>query len=100
MVGVGHTYFVYLLASRINGTLYAGVTNDLIRRIGEHRDHLVEGFTKTYNVTRLVWYEAYGDIEAAIRRERQIKKWNRAWKIQLIERDNRRWDDLYEGLLG
>jgi putative endonuclease len=100
MVEVGHTYFVYLLASRINGTLYVGVTGDLLNRTIQHREHMVEGFTKKHDVTRLVWYEAYGDISAAILREKQIKKWNRAWKIQLIEKDNPRWDDLFDALLG
>jgi putative endonuclease len=95
---VGRTYFVYILASRINGTLYVGVTNDLLRRVSEHRDHLVEGFTKTYDVTRLVHFEAFGDIAAAIQREKQLKNWQRAWKIQLIESGNPRWDDLYDTL--
>ena len=100
MVGeVGRTYFVYILASRINGTLYVGVTNDLLRRISEHRNHLVAGFTKTYNVTRLVHFEAFGDVTAAIQREKQLKNWQRAWKIQLIESTNPRWDDLYDTLV-
>ena len=100
MVGeVGRTYFVYILASRINGTLYVGVTNDLLRRVSEHRNHLVAGFTKTYNVTRLVHFEAFGDVTAAIQREKQLKNWQRAWKIQLIESTNPRWDDLYDTLV-
>ena len=100
MVGeVGRTYFVYILASRINGTLYVGVTNDLPRRVSEHRNHLVAGFTKTYNVTRLVHFEAFGDVTAAIQRENQLKNWHRAWKIQLIESTNPRWDDLYDTLV-
>ena len=98
MSEVGRVYFVYILASRINGTLYVGVTNDLLRRATEHREHLLKGFTKRYNVTRLVHYEMFGDINEAIRREKQLKNWQRAWKIQLIEADNPRWDDLYPTL--
>jgi putative endonuclease len=85
MSEVGRVYFVYILASRINGTLYVGVTNDLLRRATEHREHMLKGFTKKYNVTRLVHYEMFGDINEAIRREKQLKNWQRAWKIQLIE---------------
>ena len=88
-------YFVYILASKLGGTLYIGVTNDLIRRAYQHRSKLVEGFTKQYGVTRLVWYETHTDIEAAITREKQMKKWNRAWKVRLIEETNPNWDDLY-----
>jgi putative endonuclease len=87
-------YFVYMLASRRNGTLYVGVTNDLGRRIGEHKDKVVPGFTKRYGVILLVWYEAFADINDAIVREKQIKGWNRAWKIRLIEKDNSGWNDL------
>jgi putative endonuclease len=89
------TYWVYILASRIGGTLYIGVTNDLIRRTYEHRMGLVAGFTKEYGVHRLVYFEQYTDIDAAIRREKRLKKWNRAWKIQLIEDANPNWADLY-----
>lgn len=92
---VGRVYFVYILASRINGTLYVGVTNNLLSRVTQHREHMLKGFTKTYNVTRLVHYEMFADINEAIRREKQLKNWQRAWKIQLIEADNPRWDDLY-----
>ncbi|MBI1203652.1 MAG: GIY-YIG nuclease family protein [Rhodopseudomonas sp.] len=88
-------YYVYILASRIGGTLYIGVTNDLVRRVYEHRSKAVEGFTRQYDVTRLVYFEACSDIEAAIMREKQMKRWNRAWKIRLIEEDNPNWDDLY-----
>ena len=91
-------YFVYILSSRINGTLYVGVTNNLLSRVTQHREHMLEGFTKRYDVTRLVHYEMFGDINEAIRREKQLKNWKRAWKIQLIEADNPRWDDLYETL--
>jgi putative endonuclease len=92
------TYFVYILASRRNGTLYIGVTNDLVKRVWEHRSGLVDGFTRKYGVKRLVWFESTPDVLAAITREKQIKKWNRAWKIELIERKNPEWSDLYEGL--
>lgn len=87
-------YFVYMLASRRNGTLYVGVTNDLARRIGEHKGKAVPGFTERYEVALLVWYEAFGDINDAIAREKQIKGWNRAWKIRLIEKENSGWNDL------
>ena len=93
------TYFVYLMASQKNGTLYAGVTNDLIRRVHEHKSDFVEGFTKQYGVHTLVWFESTDSIEAAIRREKQLKNWKREWKIALIETDNTQWVDLYEGLL-
>lgn len=92
-------YFVYLLASKRNGTLYAGVTNDLPRRIGEHKQKAVPGFTRTYGVDMLVWFEAFADVNDAIAREKQIKGWNRAWKIQLIERTNPVWNDLAPGLV-
>lgn len=86
---------VYILASKIGGTLYVGVTNDLVRRVYEHREKLADGFTKKYGVNKLVYYETHSDIEAAIMREKQIKKWNRAWKIRIIEDENPNWDDLY-----
>jgi putative endonuclease len=92
-------YFVYLLASKRNGTLYAGVTNDLVRRVGEHKEKAVPGFTRRYGVTILVWYESYDEINAAIVREKQIKGWNRAWKIRLIEKNNPVWNDLAPGLM-
>jgi putative endonuclease len=92
---VERTYWVYILASRLGGTLYIGVTNDLVRRVYEHRMGLAEGFTKKYRVHRLVYFEPYGDVEEAIRREKRLKKWNRAWKIRLIEEHNPNWDDLY-----
>jgi putative endonuclease len=90
------TYFVYLLTSRRHGTLYLGVTSNLLRRIWEHKDKVVPGFTTTYCVDRLVWYEAHADVAAAITREKQIKKWRRDWKIALIEAENFDWRDLYE----
>jgi putative endonuclease len=95
---VGVTYFVYLLASRRHGTLYIGVTRDLLRRVWVHKNKVVPGFTTTYGVDRLVWYEAYTDVTAAITREKQIKKWRRDWKIALIEAENPGWRDLYESI--
>ncbi len=88
--------YVYILASKKNGTLYVGVTSDIVKRIWEHRNHVVPGFTKQYNVTKLVYYEEHGDIYEAITREKRIKKWFREWKIELIESLNPSWDDLYE----
>ncbi|MCP4269637.1 MAG: GIY-YIG nuclease family protein [Candidatus Brocadiaceae bacterium] len=88
-------YYVYILASKRNGTLYVGVTNDLIRRVYEHKNNLVEGFTKKYNVHRLVHFESTSDVKAAIHREKCIKKWKRSWKIKLIETHNPGWRDLY-----
>ncbi|HLT45637.1 MAG TPA: GIY-YIG nuclease family protein [Rubricoccaceae bacterium] len=90
--------YVYILASGYNGTLYIGVTNDLLRRTWEHRHGVIEGFTKRYGVHRLVYYEAFQDIRDAIVRERRLKKWNRAWKLRLISAANPTWDDLYEQL--
>ena len=92
-------YYVYILASKKNGTLYTGVTNDLIRRIHEHKEGLVEGFTKKYAISRLVHYEGYSDIAEAIAREKCIKKWKRQWKVELIEESNSQWEDLYYGLI-
>ena len=88
-------YYVYMLASKIGGTPYIGVTNKLVRRAYEHREKLVEGFTKQCDVAKLVYYEVQTEIEAAIVREKQLKKWNRAWKVRLIEESNPNWDDLY-----
>ncbi|HVL71104.1 MAG TPA: GIY-YIG nuclease family protein [Beijerinckiaceae bacterium] len=88
------TYFVYLLASRRHGTLYLGVTNDLARRVGEHKAKVVPGFSATYGVDRLVWYESYERIDEAIAREKMLKKWRRDWKIRLIEEMNPDWIDL------
>jgi putative endonuclease len=92
------SYWVYILASKIGGTLYIGVTNDLVRRVYEHKQGLVEGFTRKYEVYRLVYFEQHSDIEAAIRREKRLKKWNRAWKIRLIEEANPKWVDLYPSI--
>jgi putative endonuclease len=91
-------YYVYILASKIGGTLYTGVTNELVRRVYEHKAGSVEGFTKKYGVTRLVYFEVHSDVEAAILLEKQIKKWNRAWKVRLIEEKNQNWDDLYNSI--
>ena len=92
-----HSYFVYILASKIGGTLYVGVT-DLVRRVYEHRNGLADGFTKKYSVHRLIYFEQHSDIEAAITREKRLKKWNRAWKIRLIEETNPNWRDLYPAI--
>jgi len=88
-------YWVYVLANTVGGTLYIGVTNNLVRRMYEHRNGLVPGFTKRYGVHRLVYFEPHTDVEAAIRREKCLKRWNRTWKIQLIEQTNPNWDDLH-----
>ena len=93
------TYFVYMLASAPQGTLYVGVTNDLRRRVTEHRDGAVPGFTKKYGVKKLVWFERHGDIHVAIAREKALKRWRRDWKRSLIEQDNPHWADLYTDLL-
>jgi putative endonuclease len=93
------TFYVYLLASQRNGTLYVGVTSDLIRRVHEHKTDAVDGFTKKHAVHSLVYFEQCVDASSAIAREKQIKKWNRAWKIELIEKDNPEWLDLYEALI-
>jgi len=87
-------FYVYILASRIGGTLYIGVTNDLVRRVAEHRLKQVESFTKKYELDRLVYFEQFDDAENAIRREKRLKNWNRDWKIRLIEEHNPNWDDL------
>lgn len=91
-------YYVYILASKIGGTLYIGVTNDLVRRVYEHRENLAAGFTKKYEVHRLVYFEQHDNIEAAIQWEKRLKKWNRRWKIQLIEETNPNWSDLYPSI--
>jgi putative endonuclease len=90
---------VYLLASIRNGTLYTGVTSNLMKRIWEHKNNLVEGFTKKYDVHTLVWYEVHETMESAIRREKAIKNWKRAWKVKVIEELNPEWRDLYPDLL-
>jgi putative endonuclease len=92
------SYCVYILASKIGGTLYVGVTNDLVRRVYEHKSDFIKSFTSKYGVHRLVYFEQYHDIENAIRREKRLKKWNRAWKVRLIEENNPNWDDLYSSI--
>lgn len=91
--------FVYILTNKRNGTLYTGVTTDLIKRVYQHKSNLVEGFSKKYGTHDLVYYEIFGEITEAIAREKCIKKWRRSWKLSLIERMNPQWDDLYAGLL-
>jgi putative endonuclease len=91
-------FYVYILASRKNGTLYVGMTDNLIHRVWMHRNGVVEGFTKKHGVKLLVWYEQHETRESAFVRERQLKKWNRIWKLELIERTNPAWADLYESL--
>lgn len=90
---------VYMLASRRNGTLYIGVTSDLVKRVWEHRNDLADGFTKRYGVHTLVWYELHEEMPSAIAREKAMKEWKRRWKLDLIERANPEWRDLYGGLL-
>jgi putative endonuclease len=92
-------YYVYILASNKNGTLYIGVTSNLVKRIYEHKNELAEGFTKKYSVHKLVYFEITESVESAIAREKQLKKWNRAWKIRLIEKTNPEWLDLYMELI-
>ena len=92
-------YYVYILASRRNGTLYIGVTSDLIKRTWEHKNKAVEGFTKRYGVDNLVYFEQFNDSENAIKREKRLKKYNRKWKLELIEKENPGWRDLYEELV-
>ncbi|MFH1873735.1 MAG: GIY-YIG nuclease family protein [Pseudomonadota bacterium] len=91
-------YYVYILTNKNKTTLYIGITSDLIKRISEHKNKLLEGFTEKYNVDRLVYYECYDDPENAILREKRLKKWNRQWKIELIEKMNKGWKDLYDEL--
>ncbi|UWU80110.1 GIY-YIG nuclease family protein [Bradyrhizobium huanghuaihaiense] len=91
-------YYVYILASKKHGTLYIGVTNDLVRRVYEHRTKAVPGFTTRYGVNKLVLFEIYDDAAVAIAREKELKKWRRDWKTRLIEEQNPNWDDLYPGI--
>ena len=87
---------VYILASKPNGTLYTGVTSNLMQRIAQHREGAFDGFAKKYDIKRLAWFEPHDSMESAIRREKQLKKWNRSWKVRLIEEDNPHWRDLAE----
>jgi putative endonuclease len=99
MVHYGGLIAVYIMASRRHGTIYIGVTSDLYRRAYEHREGLVPGFTKTYGCKRLVWYDTFETIPGAIRREKTLKRWPREWKLNLIERSNPFWGDLYDDLI-
>lgn len=91
--------YVYILTNKVQGTLYIGVTSDLVKRVFEHKQHIYKGFTQKYDVIKLVWFEEFNDIEEAIYREKQMKKWNRNWKIRLINEFNDQWKDLYNELL-
>ena len=93
------SFFVYVLASKPNGVLYIGVTSDLVKRIHQHRSGEVDGFSKKYNVKQLVFFEEHADSEAAITREKQLKKWKRDWKVELIEKSNPTWRDLYHDII-
>jgi putative endonuclease len=93
-------FAVYIMASRRNGTLYIGVTSNFAKRIWEHKHGFVDGFTRDYGVSKLVWLELHDNAESAITREKQLKKWNRAWKVRLIEETNPYWNDLYSTLTG
>ncbi|MDH7797176.1 MULTISPECIES: GIY-YIG nuclease family protein [unclassified Beijerinckia] len=95
-----HCYWVYILASGRNGTLYTGVSNDLARRVHEHKTKAIAGFTARHDVAKLVWYEEHSEIDDAIAREKKLKRWRRDWKLQLIEAVNPQWNDLYETLNG
>lgn len=89
---------VYILASKRNGTLYVGVTSDLVRRVWQHRNDELDGFTKKYRVHQLVYFELFADMSSAIAREKAIKKWRRAWKLELIEKENAGWEDLWDSI--
>ncbi|MEK7544205.1 MAG: GIY-YIG nuclease family protein [Patescibacteria group bacterium] len=93
------SYYVYILTSKPNGTLYIGVTNNLVKRVWQHKNNLVDGFTKQYSIHSLVYFEEYQNINEALLREKRMKKWNRNWKICLIETNNPHWNDLYEKIL-
>ena len=90
---------VYLMASKRNGTLYIGVTSDLIKRVWQHKNSIINGFSKQYNVHMLVWYEIHSTMESAINREKRLKSWSRQWKLDLIEKMNPEWEDLYNSIL-
>ena len=90
---------VYILASKRNGTLYIGVTSDLVRRVWEHKNNMVKGFTERYKIHRLVWYESHVEMESAIVREKRLKKWKREWKLEMIEAFNPEWEDLYHKIV-
>jgi len=92
-------FWVYIVASKRNGTLYIGVTSHLVKRVWEHRQHVVDGFTRRYHVSKLVWYEEHPTAESAIGREKQLKEWKREWKTELIQQANPYWHDLYESIV-
>ena len=92
-------YYVYILASKRNGTLYIGVTNNLLKRVYEHRNDFIDGFAKKYHIHNLVYYEVYSDITDAINREKRMKKWKRQWKIELIEKTNPQWREVYSDII-
>jgi len=94
------SYYVHILASAPRGTLYVGVTNDLVRRVYQHRKHLIGGFTAKYKVTKLVYFETHDTVEGAITREKRLKRWRRLWKMELIERHNEDWHDLWAAIAG
>ena len=93
-------YYVYVLANKPRGTTYVGVTSNLVQRVWQHKQEPVDGFTKRYGLKSLVWYEQHEDVQQAILREKQIKNWNRIWKIELIESGNPEWNDIYETIIG
>jgi putative endonuclease len=97
-ISVNKQFYVYILASKRNGTLYTGITSNLIQRVWQHKNGIIEGFTQKYNVKILVYYEVYENAESAITREKRIKKWRRAWKLNLIEEMNPQWKDLYDDI--
>ena len=96
---MGKHYYVYILSNKKNGTLYIGMTNNLIRRIYEHKQGMISGFTRKHDLDKLVFYQKSGSVESAINREKQMKKWKREWKIKLIERNNPEWEDLYQKII-
>lgn len=91
--------FVYIMSNKQDGVLYIGVTSDIVKRVYEHKNGFADGFTKQYNLKNLVYYEVYDDIEEAIKREKQLKNWHRDWKVELINKQNPTWEDLYESIL-
>ena len=93
-------FYIYILASKPNGTLYTGVTSNLIQRVWQHKHDVIQGFTRKYNVKTLVYYEVHENAESGLTREKKIKRWRRAWKLGLIENSNPEWRDLYENILG
>ena len=98
-MGIDRTYWVYMLASGKHGTIYVGVTNSLERRIAEHKAKEVPGFTKRHGVDRLVWFRGYGEVTEAIHFEKQLKRWRRDWKVQLVEEENPNWQDIYPAMM-